>query len=269
MNKKVELGLNEIKNILLEEMDYIDKFCKKNDISYFLIGGSLLGAVRHKGFIPWDDDIDIGMLREDYNKFLRLFNDPRNIYKKVDVNNTKGYYLPFAKVIDTRTIMIEEVKNSIELGVGIDIFPFDNLKYGKKKIFSQIEIYRKILIIKNLSIRKERKFIKNIIVRLFQTFFAIISKERLIKKIDMLAKEYCREKGSKYVGELVYMPYGKREIYEREWVEQTIKLEFENYEFNVPKNYDKFLKKTFLEYMELPPKEKQITHHNFKCYRKN
>lgn len=271
MKKGKEILLEEMKSILLEEMEYLDIFCQKNNINYFLIGGSLLGAVRHKGFIPWDDDIDVGMLRKDYEKFINSFNkNETNRYKVINIDTSKEYYLPFSKIIDTRTILFEEVNSNISLGISIDIFPYDNCPnddYQEACNFANsLKIYRNILSIKSLAIRKERSILKNIFIKLAQIFFSCVSKKYLIKKINSIISQYSNNDNSKYVAELSYMPYGNREIYEKIWLEKTIKLPFEQYKFSVPIAYHKFLEKTFGDYMKLPPLEKQVSHHNFKCW---
>ena len=129
-----KIGLDEIKNRELEILKWIDKTCKENGITYFLAYGTLLGAVRHKGFIPRDDDIDIFMTRENYNKFLDINN--KEISKKFSVlslETEKTYYYPFAKVVDNDTYVDEKKFKKIDkLGVWVDIFPLDFYNSSKK-----------------------------------------------------------------------------------------------------------------------------------------
>lgn len=268
-----ELSIDEIKTLLIEELKYIDYICQKYNINYFLIGGSLLGAVRHKGFIPWDDDIDIGMLRKDYNKFVKILKKCKGRYQLVDIDTMKGYYLPFAKLIDNHTILIEDVKDSVELGIAIDIFPFDNCPVGDYekacKFSKKLNIYRNLLSLKCISKDKKRGFLKNFLILSIQFIFSWISREALIKKINLIASKYLNEDNSEYVAELCYMPYGNREIYKKIWIEKTIRMKFEQYDFKVPVYYHEFLKNTFGDYMKLPPLDKQISHHDFKCWWKN
>ena len=102
-----ELSLDELRKIQIEILDVVSKFCDDHEINYWLDGGTLIGAVRHKGYIPWDDDIDLGMLRPDYDKFMRLFNEHNTRYKFHCIENDPKFYVPFGKVLDTETILYE------------------------------------------------------------------------------------------------------------------------------------------------------------------
>ena len=130
------LSMDEIKLIELEILQYIHDFCVKNDIKYFINYGTLIGAVRHKGFIPWDDDIDICMFRKDYEKFIDLFSKDDGIYKILSLETDDKYYNNFMKVINSKT-KIEDERNykTYDLGIFVDIFPidsFDDLKLVEK-----------------------------------------------------------------------------------------------------------------------------------------
>ena len=116
-----EIKLDELKKIQLDILVFIDDFCEKNNINYWIDCGTLLGAVRHKGYIPWDDDIDIGMLREDYDKFMKIFNNCCNNskYKFISYETDKNWPFPFGKVLDITTVLYEPDK-----------------KYGRNWIYS-------------------------------------------------------------------------------------------------------------------------------------
>ncbi|MBQ8445584.1 MAG: LicD family protein, partial [Opitutales bacterium] len=124
-----EITHEELKQIQLGILDKVHEFCEKNGITYFLSSGTLIGAVRHKGYIPWDDDLDLYMPRADYDKFIKLFsaNSPENT-KLLSLETDKKYQYPFAKVIDDRTEMVETaVGESFKIGVYIDVFPVDSV----------------------------------------------------------------------------------------------------------------------------------------------
>ena len=125
--KKVELSLLEIRKISLQILDEVHRFCVSNQLRYTLFHGSLLGAVRHKGFIPWDDDIDIAMPRRDYEIFIQKF-FAKNC-KVFSIKNESRYYLPWAKVCDCKTIKEENILNQddLVLGVNIDLYPVDTI----------------------------------------------------------------------------------------------------------------------------------------------
>ena len=120
-----QIDIEELKKIQLDILIAVDDFCSKNNIKYFLSFGTLLGTIRHRGYIPWDDDIDIIMLRDDYNRFLETFN--HSYYKVNSIQNNPTYFLAFAKVTDERTVMQEEIVYPTEYGVYIDVFVVDGV----------------------------------------------------------------------------------------------------------------------------------------------
>ena len=119
----------EIQEIELEILSNIAAVCEQHQWRYFLAGGTLLGALRHKGFIPWDNDIDISMPRRDYEKLLQFYKENGNRYKILQVGENTNYYLPFAKVVDTETLLVEKsIETQVpELGLFVDIFPIDGV----------------------------------------------------------------------------------------------------------------------------------------------
>ena len=122
-----QISADELKEIQLNLLNNIDHFCKSNGIQYFLAYGTLIGAIRHDGFIPWDDDIDIAMPRPDYDRFIKKFNAYSKDYQVEDYSITDNYPTPFAKVIDTRTEMRMTLYNQRSSGVYIDVFPIDGI----------------------------------------------------------------------------------------------------------------------------------------------
>lgn len=121
-----EMTIDELKEVQLQILDFVAEFCEKNQIQYWIDSGTLLGAIRHKGYIPWDDDIDVGMLRKDYDKFFKLFNDPGNRYQFVCYEKQPDFYLPHGKVCDVSTVLYEPNEKGHRLSVNIDIFVYDN-----------------------------------------------------------------------------------------------------------------------------------------------
>lgn len=128
-----KITIEEAKKIELDILSYIDDFCKKNNIEYFINYGTLIGAVRHKGFIPWDDDIDISMTRENYDKFIEYYKNDKSKYKLLALETNKHYFNNFAKIVDSTTrIDNTRIYKSYPSGIFIDIFPMDS--FADKKI---------------------------------------------------------------------------------------------------------------------------------------
>lgn len=260
MKKKIEI--EELKQIQLDILKFVDSFCKKNNLKYYLAYGTLLGAVRHNGYIPWDDDIDIIMFREDYEKFVNTFKDVN--YKVFATEVNKKYPYPFAKVGDTRTYFEEEIKDVIDTGVNIDIFPLDYLPEDKvDKICKKRDFIQKIWMIKRLPRLKRRGILKNLLLAMSQFFLAPISVHYIVKKMEDNAKK----ENLKYSSVCGNIAYGyDPDIYLSEDFKEQINLSFEDTLFPCPKEYDNVLKVMYGDYMKLPPIEKQVSHHHFIAY---
>ena len=269
MKKKIELS--EYKRLLVEMLSEIDQFCEKNGIRYFLISGTLLGAIRHRGFIPWDDDIDIGLLRKDYDLFINTFKSSKKYYRLLSIETDKKYNYPFAKVIDDRVALVEDVDDAVEIGAFIDIFPFDNCVGSTyKEACKSIDNMRFLKWLRNFKIlkfSKKRSFWKNVVLFFGKCLTFFCSTRKISKSIINKAKQN-EDKECKYVAALVTSNYGYGEVLNRYFFDETIKVEFEGLMFNAPKEYHSILTSFYGNYMELPPKEKQITHHDFECWYK-
>ena len=262
-NKKITD--EEYKDILLNIMESIDKFCRENNIKYFMLGGTMLGAVRHKGFIPWDDDIDIGMLRSDYELFCRNYKDDINkYYQVISIDNNEKYYLPAAKVIDTRTSLMENLNQAIMIGAYIDVFPLDYVepnKDGKFEFFTRNKLIRNIESLKKMRISRNRSLWKNILV----TVAHMICR----KKVHTIATQddkRAKELSYQYRTTLIANYHGawkEREIMDSSIFDEISEYDFCGRKFYGVKDYDTYLTKMYGNYMKLPPKEKRVTHHDY------
>lgn len=256
------IEVDELKQIQLDILKFVDAFCKKNNLRYFLAYGTLLGAVRHQGYIPWDDDIDILMFREDYEKFVTTFKDSKYKVFATEVNHNYPY--PFAKVGDTRTYFEEEIKDVIDTGVNIDVFPLDYLPKDKiEKIRKKRNLLQKIWIAKRLPRLKRRGFLKNVILGVSQFLLSIIPVGTIVKKMEDNAKKFNLTNSS-VCGNIAY-GYDP-DIYPSSDFQDTIELHFEDSMFPCPANYDDVLKIMYGDYMQLPPEEKRVSHHHFIAY---
>ena len=256
--------LREIQMIELDILKEIDRICHENKIKYFLIEGSLLGAVRHNGFIPWDDDLDIGMLRNDYDKFLKIAEENLKIgYKLCCYENIKNYHLPFSKIVSLNNRGFknkEAILSKNYNGPFVDIFPLDtsSIGLGKYQInkFNKIRKYRDILLIK---VRYKIKFSwKRLLYFIESPFY---SNKKLHEKINKLSTK-DNKKNKKYV--INYSSsYGvKKEIFPSCCFEEGISIKFEDMIVTIPKNYNYVLTRIYGDYMQLPPENKRISRHS-------
>jgi lipopolysaccharide cholinephosphotransferase len=263
-----EINLIKVREIQLNILNEVKEFCENNGIQYFLVGGTLLGAIRHKGYIPWDDDIDIAMKRKDYEKFISHFNLYNSMYKVHSITTDKNYKYPFAKVSYVKSILIEnEITRSENLGVNIDVFPIDNIPSEtdlRQKYVKKITLCRRIFYIKNLSWNNNLPLIKNVIIYLGKIIFLFHSTMKLVMRIDKIARQY-ENNITPNMGVMVW-GYGECEILPSNVFANIENVEFEGKPFSIPIGYHEYLTSIYKEYMKLPPLEKQKSHHNFKAY---
>lgn len=261
-----KLEINEIKKIELNLLVEFDKLCKANNLYYVLCGGTLLGAIRHKGFIPWDDDIDVLMPRPDYEKLLHMSNSELSKFlptyiKMISWKNKTSNY-PFIKMVDSRTKISEKFyKSDKEAHIWMDIFPIDGNPENKKdlsELYFKSKRMRKILMLKYARLGEGKNLFKKCSKYILKPVLKIINTYSLCCKIDENAKCYDFNT-SKYIGGVVW-GYGPQESIEKESFLNPISVEFEGYFFNAPSNYDQYLKGLYNNYMELPPIEKRETH---------
>lgn len=255
--------MNEVKARLLGILDYIDDYCTKNGLVYYLAFGSLLGAVRHNGFIPWDDDLDIMMPRKDYEKFIYNFSSEN--YKVISLRNDRNYIYPFAKVYDRRTQIIENITARQNFGIYVDIFPIDGLPKEELcvKHFKKLERYQNMLKSKYAPLSRKRVFYKQLLMPLYKLVLKAFSFEYLIRKINHQARKYdCSS--NKYVGITVWGYY--RQKYRKEWLDIPVKHKFEGREYNVPRRNEKILKVIYGDYMKLPPENERVYTHGYKAF---
>ena len=262
-----ELNIDEIRLIQLGVLKKVATYCEDNNLAYSLCGGTLLGAVRHKGYIPWDDDIDIMMPRLDYEKLIESYNDEE--LTLFEIRKNKKYDKPFAKIADNKTILKENTKTNYEIGVNIDIFPVDGFPSDSKLIENhvrKIKSYYNLLVFRSLKTRKGRNMIKNTSLLILQPLVRLIPKIFFMKRIVELAKVYDFEI-SRNAGIAVW-GYGTREVCPKHIFEEYIMYKFEEFEFKGIKDFDTYLTNVYGDYMKLPPEEKRVTHHDFRAFLK-
>jgi len=255
--------LERLQALELEMLVEIDRICRKYKIKYAIAGGTLLGAVRHKGFIPWDDDADVGMLRTEYERFREICKvelDHERFYFQDD-RNTKGYRWGYGKLRRKNTLFLREYQENMpyEQGVFVDIFPIDGVSdvewIARANQFHCFCI-RKLLwapvgkIAENNPVKK----------RIYQLMSYIPDKFILTEYHRMIARSIQYNEQSKFVRVLMYpMPNGIHDAL-RECFTDTCEMEFEGVKLQGPANYEYYLRLHYGDYMVLPPKESRKVH---------
>ncbi len=259
-----EILTKELRLIQLNILQEVADFCEKNNITYFLAYGTLIGAIRHHGYIPWDDDIDIAMPRPDYDKFITSFYCSHLYYNVIELSIDKTYGLPFAKVFDNRTDVNETQYKKENFGVYIDIFPIDGI-IGSSQI-QRVLLLRKILHTKKANY-SQRKLSKKIINTLGKIILFPFSAHDIVKRIDNIARKHpfgLTEKAA-----LIVDSYGPRDIVDTSVFTHTLLHEFEGHQFRIPIGYDIWLRSIYGDYMQYPPEPYRKSYHVFKAWWKD
>lgn len=256
--------------ILFDTMKAFIKVCEDNDLRYFVSGGTAIGAVRHRGLIPWDDDIDVYMPREDYEKLMFLKEQfPNKDYEILNLED-EGYYVPYAKFCDKHTSIWEESKFRFMLGVFIDIFPLDcaytDFKMTKKwKIKYTREWYCYLNSIRRHSFAELMRYIKSFNIRQAVHLIADIILFRPTKNI-WKSRFLSFDKKTQAIKGPNYLFYQcsydlDKEIFPKSWFSSYAVIPFEDFSVRIMKDWDSYLKQLFGDYMTLPPVEKRVTRH--------
>ena len=261
--------VQEIQQMELGIMEYIHEVCDKIGVKYFLAYGSLIGAVRHQGFIPWDDDMDICMLRDDYEKLQDyLIANPSERYQVMSYKNNRNYVYPFMKVMDNQTYLIEEdVRIDSNMGIYVDIFPVDGYEDDQafKDKMTTIIKKRQLSCYTFKGITNKNSFINSLIRYASVVAFYFTDTNKFVKQIDELAKTRKVE-DYELVDYLIYKDMNKP-VWKREWLKDVTLSNFEGRDFLIPVNFHEILTSDYGDYMQLPPVEKRVSHHDFRLWK--
>lgn len=274
-----QISTKELKEKELEILSFFHEYCAENNLSYYLAAGTLLGAVRHKGFIPWDDDIDVYMIRDDYMRLISIF--PKkgiNGLKLLTPFTDKHCPITYGKLYDTFSLKFDnEVEKKYQkYGVDIDIFPLDYVpdnisdmnRFYQNQYFS-LKVFLGIV----GKYRKEKTVIKTICKAIFMTvckFLAlvhILNANKIAIKINESAMRFG--KGEYLCSSMLprgrkARPYAKTQAFQK-----RLLAIFEGKEFYIPSGYEEYLTNTYGNYMQLPPIDQQVTHHLSNVYIEN
>ena len=278
--KEPSFDLTKVHETNLKLLKEIDRICRKYKIKYALDSGTLLGAIRHQGFIPWDDDMDIGMPREDYERFLELApGELTERYELLEARKTPGYVLPFAKLTRADTTFVEatDQDRTYHSGIFIDIFPFDLIYEDPKK---RDKLLRRSWILARLCVLSEYKRPKLpqglspakgaiahfgcAVIHYGLRLLGQNGKELHQRYVDTMTRPAREGAEGLYTDAVLYRledNYGQTDVcYPAEVLFPTVTVPFDGMEAAVPGDYDRYLTRTFGDYMQLPPEDKRHCH---------
>ncbi|MBR6572917.1 MAG: LicD family protein [Clostridia bacterium] len=265
-NETTEFSVKDIQNKMLDILLYFDSFCKENNLRYFLCGGTCLGAVRHKGFIPWDDDVDVFMLREDYEKLQSLWeeNADKDKYACVRSNDKVNIHHSATEIKDNNTTFINKhsVDCDIHHGLMIDVIPIDGIPESSfLRILQMIDSM--IYCCFNFQRLPEHK--GKLIYYATKLALSVFKGDKIRYKIWKGAEKRISKYGTKNCKQVASFGEGATIMKMRfptQWFYTEKYLEFEGHNLPVPADFDEYLKISFGDYMQLPPEEDRIARHN-------
>lgn len=265
------ITVDESKQIQLNILKAIRSICDENGLRYYLAYGTLLGAIRHRGFIPWDDDIDIAMPRSDYNKFLEIAKS--DVFDLYSIETNKDYIYSFAKASDKSTIVKPDgIKCKAEVGVSVDIFPIDGAGQDMSEAVSKVNA---TAVLFGLSIGATwKKYIpgrtkskkKNLMRFGCFVLGRFVNQRKVLEKFNRIVAQNSYEDAELVT---VYSSDVRvKEIMPKSVYGAPIKVPFEDDYFNAPADYDTYLTKVYGNYMQPPPVEQRIPLHTANVFRK-
>lgn len=262
------IELDELKKIQLEILSSVHEFCVSKNIHYSLAYGTLIGAIRHKGYIPWDDDIDIMMPRDDYERFLDTFN---GTYCNLDVlspNDNKYFYAPYANVIRTDTVLIENRKAKKGCsGIKIDVFPIDSVpndKSDRVKMYQRVHTYQLYIGLKNTVLSYQTTLLSKMAGLFMHVVGKFLPLGAMLNNFALKSNE--KNANSDWVNNIVWCTAGEKASFRKTDIAEYVDVSFEGFEFKALSGYEYFLKAHYGDYMQLPPVEQRQPKHDFMAY---
>ena len=245
----------------------LKRICDENNIKYYMIAGALLGAVRHKGFIPWDDDMDFAIMRADYAKFLDVCKkDLGDDFQLQEMFVNDNYALPMAKILLKGTKFVERTtaNNQALKGIYIDVFPYDNIPddEGLRKKHDKNTYFLKRLVLEKqgYNIAEKGQTFKALVYAMLKFIGFFVSKKYIRNKLDKELRRFEEQSTKKVAAIGGAYPYSKESV-NREWFLESIELPFENITLSAPKGYIEYLTYFYGDYMTPPPEGKRENRH--------
>lgn len=258
-SKKNTINIDKLKSLQIEILDAVDFFCRCHDIHYWLDSGTLIGAVRHKGYIPWDDDIDIGMLRQDYDRFVLSFNNENDRYQVCSPETDRHWGFPWGKILDTRTVLYEPDEKGLRTSVNIDLFVYDNAPDNNKQLRRMYDRRDRWMYLRDIrlyaSVRQQHNPLKKLGILLANIPCRGWIERRIVRNSQRFA--YCN---TSRVGNFTCKV---RMACSKSVFNDFTTVEFEGKQYPAPEDYDQWLRSLYGNYMQLPPEEKRVSHHQF------
>ena len=259
---RVDFDLDELHRRVLVILDEIERICKKHELTYFLSAGTALGAVRHKGFVPWDDDADIGMPRKDFEKFRKIAEEELGkgfYYQTMRKDNDFTRSFDQVGLVDSAFVLKHDKNMKIHHGIHVDVFPFDKVSGDsalREEHVKQVRDYRMQLYKMRFKVDyASRNPWKNFMVNFYYYTGKLKSYQKLYKKMERTLTKYDGD-DTGYVADLL-THYKKIMYFKEEDIYPVIYVDFEDRKYPIPKNYDEYLKMMYGDYMTPPPEGKR------------
>lgn len=255
---------------ITDVLDFFIKLCKSHDLRYYIAYGSAIGAIRHKGIIPWDDDIDVVMPRPDFERLKQICaTTPTGKYELVGPHNTPGYYMPFVKMCNKETTLLESEEFHCVLGMYIDIFVYDGMSDDIEVARHYLQQYRKywnrFTVVSSyypwskIKAKLKRGEVKDLIHYLLLSLDRSYFRKRFLNKLHSIVHAFDYDSCDTIIK---YPPgYGENEVIPKSMIEECIEVPFENLNVSIQKNYDALLRRYFGDYMQFPPEQEQHSNH--------